>query len=114
MSLHELIKQTMSKNLEKKHYELLKLKLGEDHPLSVRQQIHALNQNLVSENLEQSQIITSLTKMLKDQKLQLKAQRKNAAQLECVDLDDILDTAAEVKSVSDNIKETLLAGLESD
>ena len=114
MSLHELIKQTMSKNLEKKHYELLKLKLGEDHPLSVRQQIHTLNQNLVSENLEQSQIITSLTKMLKDQKLQLKAQRKNAAQLECVDLDDILDTAAEVKSVTDNIKETLLAGLESD
>ena len=52
--------------------------------------------------------------MLKDQKLQLKAQRKNAAQLECVDLDDILDTAAEVKSVTDNIKETLLAGLESD
>ncbi|ANC96587.1 tegument protein UL14 [macacine betaherpesvirus 9] len=114
MSFYDLVKQNMSRNLENKHYESLKIKLGENHPLSLHQQIKVINQNIKSDNSEQRHMIGTLTNILKEQQSQLKTQKKTIKQLENIDLEEIFDVSAEVKSLADNIKDTLATTFTSD
>ena len=112
MSLKDYLRQSISKDLEVRHRDSLKIRLGERHPLSVHQHMIAARQIIKSDNAEQQHVISSLSGFLDKQKSFLRVQQKALKQLEKLDVDEIIDTAAEVKAVSNDIKETLIVSTE--
>lgn len=114
MSQREFLKQQLLKELETKHAEVLKQKLGKDHPLYTCQEISVANQTLITDISDNKYVTHSISTFMQKHKRKLKEQKNIIKEIEKINFDDIIDTAAEIKAATEDIKDNLLSQISPD
>lgn len=107
MSQKDFLKKSMLKQLQMRHTKDLSDKLGNNHPLYKCQQVSQMKDILVAKKVETSFFSSMYLTIFKDETKTMRERKEEIRNIRKVNVDDIIDSHAEVTDILTDIKDTV-------